>query len=239
MIQTIDFKTQEKGWCTVELIDSFGSDSTICESARVSYTHKGKRNKRTDGELIKYLLESGHFSPFEMAELRFALHIPIYVARQLMRHRTANVAEKSMRYTVSNECEYFEPNEGNAAAYFMNSQNKDAYTLYEQLISHNDHSYKGIKRLAREDARKILPVCAITDIVFKTDVRNFFNVMIQRLSPHAQYETRFIAFLMWEHFYGSDKPFRLTSSCMLHLLPDPCRETITMFNRKLKLHEFV
>ncbi len=189
----------------VRAIDYFGDDAAIVQAARVSYG-KGTRKVSEDRQLIRYLMRHRHTTPFEMCEIKFHVKLPIFVARQWIRHRTANVNEISGRYSVFTD-EYYTPAVENLAR--QSSDNKqgrgallegeeatdvqsqlsrhatDSYALYQSLLSGPD--------LARELARMTLPVSYYTEWYWKIDLHNLLHFLALRLDPHAQYEIRVYA----------------------------------------------
>lgn len=177
---------------SAELIGVYGSDNLICNAARVSHGTK-RKFKRTDEELIEHLLRNEHWSPFEFGDVHFLLTVPKYVAIQMMRHRTAKVSEKSLRYSTTYEVEFIDTDlsYGN----MMNLIIADAVvTYYDSVQSANRET----NRIPREVARKVLPMCFMTEVQYKIDIRNFFNMYKQRRAGgHAQPETQIVAESMW------------------------------------------
>src|ERR671911_305855 len=163
----------DKGF--VRVIDYMGDDGAIVQAARVSYG-RGTRKISDDRGLINYLMRMRHTSPFEMCELKLHVKLPIFVARQWVRHRTANVNEYSARYSVL-EDEFYAP-----AAEHVASQ-----------ASSNRHEREG---LARELARVVLPLNTYTEWYWKTDLHNLLHFIALRADPHAQYEIRAYAELL-------------------------------------------
>lgn len=203
-----------------------GADSTIAQSARVSY---GKNNSAIDTvrdtSLIRYMLRHRHTSPFEMCEVRFHLKIPIFVMRQHIRHRTANVNEYSGRYSVMSDEFYFpEWGERDFGQSETNKQKSEgqvpqgvyydfqagarevyerAYEVYTQAIGSG---------MSRELARIVLPLSNYTECYWKVDLHNFFHYTKLRNDPgHAQDEIVELARLMYdkvkEHFPISCQAF--------------------------------
>lgn len=193
------FKVLDKG--EIRLIEYMGSDSTIVNAARVSYG-KGTQNTRSDKGLINYLLYNMHTSPFEMCEIVLYIKLPIFVAAQWIRHRTANINSYSARYSVLPD-EFYVPEaeaiktqsgtnkqcSGDAldpaiAAKISKSIEKqcnDAYKLYEEMMEQG---------LSRELARMILPQNIYTTWYWKIDLHNLMHFIKLRLHPHAQKEIR-------------------------------------------------
>lgn len=181
------------------------ADYAIIDAARVSY-QSGTTRKQTDKQLLRYLMRHWHTSPFEMVEFKFEMRLPIFVMRQLVRHRTASLNEESARYSVMEDV-FYEPDtlraqstsnkQGSAEGDFnpfigpresatavMNHQTDEAYKLYQQLIEAG---------VAREQARMVLPVNLYTRVVWKCDLLNLLKMLRLRLDSHAQYEIRVFA----------------------------------------------
>ncbi|NIZ40548.1 FAD-dependent thymidylate synthase [Entomospira entomophila] len=190
----------EKGF--IRLVDYMGGDNRIVQSARVSYG-AGTKTHRDDEKLIHYLLKNGHTSPFEQVILTFHCKMPIFIARQWLRHRTARVNEISGRYSVM-QAEFYIPHEDDIAIQSMNNkqgrstklsqqeavtiqkllkeEQEDAYTAYQdKLDNHN---------LARELARINLPLSLYTEIYWQIDLHNLFHFLRLRMHSHAQKEIR-------------------------------------------------
>lgn len=182
----------------VILHEVMGSDEVIVDSARLSYDRRGKSEDRG---LIRYLLRHRHTSPFEMGVMRFEVKMPIFVARQWIRHRTASLNEMSARYTeLPNEMflpevvamQSTDNKQGRQSAQLpdgendlltgiINGANIAAYTRYEVLLEAG---------VARELARGVLPVNIYTKFVWKMDLHNLMHFMDLRLDKHAQQEIR-------------------------------------------------
>ena len=191
-MKIINYQTGEISDTIVKLIGHYGDESLICSSARVSYG-TNRVNKRTDEELLTFLLENKHLSPLESCDVHFYLKIPIFVARQLMRHRTAKVNERSLRYSKGNECRYYE--EGELLSKERNEINKANFEWY---FANVQSPAREEGKLPREQCRGILPVDTITELYYKLDLRNFFGMYEQRgIYSHAQHETREVAYAMW------------------------------------------
>jgi len=189
----------------VRVVDYMGDDAAIVQAARVSYG-KGTKKVRQDRGLLRYLLRHRHTTPFEMCELKLHVKLPIFVARQWIRHRTANVNEYSARYSVLDR-EFYLPRpedlalqsksnrqgrgqtlSAEQAAEVLHLLRRDAeqtYETYETLM--NDHG------LARELARMDLPVNYYTQWYWKVDLHNLLHFLSLRLDPHAQLEIRVYA----------------------------------------------
>ena len=189
----------------VRVIDYMGDDSAIVQAARVSYG-SGTRQVSDDEGLIRYLMRHQHSSPFEMCEIKLHVKLPIFVARQWIRHRTANVNEYSGRYSVLDREFYLPAPEHLAAQSSVNNQGRGetlagpeaarvldilkqdaaaAYDHYQQMLSDD-----GQQGLARELARMNLPASIYTQWYWKTDLHNLFHFLRLRADPHAQYEIR-------------------------------------------------
>ena len=191
----------------VRVIDYMGDDAAICQAARVSYG-KGTKSVQNDEGLIRYLMRHWHSTPFEMCEVKLHVKLPVFVARQWIRHRTANVNEYSARYSVLDR-EFYIPApeninaqsvvnnqgrgevlQGEAAARVLDLLKADsgrAYGSYEEMI--DEH---GIG-LARELARMNLPANIYTQWYWKVDLHNLFHFLRLRADAHAQYEIRVYA----------------------------------------------
>jgi thymidylate synthase (FAD) len=184
------------------------ADAAIVQAARVSYG-AGTKQVNEDRGLIRYLARHRHSTPFEMVEFKFHHVMPIFVARQWIRHRTANVNEYSARYSVVRD-RYYHPNKENirqqsaanrqgtgqpiddlTATEFMNYLNEleSHYAKYEQFIA---------KGMAREMARIVLPVNVYTEWYWKIDLHNLFHFLSLRMDAHAQQEIRDYATAMFQ-----------------------------------------
>ena len=183
----------------VALLEVMGNDETIVDAARISYDRRGNSEDRG---LIRYLLRHRHTSPFEMGVLRFEIKMPIFVARQWIRHRTASLNEMSARYTELPE-EMFVPR----VVSLQSKDNKqgrqmfpDPNSLRDEFLGKiieraNTTSYTHYQTLldagvARELARGVLPVNIYTKFVWKMDLHNLMHFLDLRLDPHAQQEIR-------------------------------------------------
>lgn len=192
----------------IGLVDVMGTDETVERSARVSYA-KGTRKVSDTRNLIRYLLRNKHTSPFEMCECMFHCRLPIFVARQWIRHRTANVNEASLRYSEAEDSFYI-PNESYVC--LQSTSNKqgrgkaieelDAQEFVDLLKDGNTESYATYKEnlecgIARELARIDLPVSLYTEWYWKCDLHNIMNFLKLRLHPHAQLEIQDYAKAMY------------------------------------------
>ncbi len=205
----------------VRVIDYMGDDGAIVQAARVSYG-KGTKRVSTDRGLIRYLLRHRHTTPFEMCEIKYHIKMPIFVARQWIRHRTANVNEYSARYSVLDR-EFYIPApdqlatqsrsnrqgrgavlEGEEAARVLDMLKSDAQQTYDHYIEMLNESEagevidEGRDGLARELARMNLTLNTYTQWYWKTDLHNLLHFLSLRADDHAQYEIRVYAEAMLE-----------------------------------------
>lgn len=192
----------------IRVIDYMGDDAAIVQAARVSYG-AGTRHVQNDEGLIRYLMRHWHSTPFEMCEIKLHVKLPVFVARQWIRHRTANVNEYSARYSILDREFYIPAPEQLAAQSTVNNQGRGevltgeeaarvlellksdanrAYDHYEAMLSQD-----GQQGLARELARMNLPANIYTQWYWKVDLHNLFHFMRLRADPHAQYEIRVYA----------------------------------------------
>lgn len=189
----------------VRLVDYMGDDSSIVQAARVSYG-KGTKTVREDTALIRYLMRHQHTSPFEMVELKFHIRLPIFVARQWIRHRTANVNEYSGRYSEMTDEFYVPELDQIRTQDEVNKQGRSnnpidptiAKSVIESMEQHQKQSYNEYlsyleKGVAREIARINLPLSSYTEWYWKIDLHNLFRFLKLRLDWHAQYEIRVYA----------------------------------------------
>jgi len=198
----------------VRLVDAMpnlpgAADTAIVEAARVSY-QQGTAASRNERGLIRYLMRNWHTSPFEMVELKFHLKMPIFVARQWMRHRTASINEVSARYSVLPDEAYAPKSndigvqsktnkqgreEGLSAADsahvkdLISHQSAEAFSAYGELLS---------KGVAREQARLVLPVNTYTEFYWKANLLNTMRLLQLRMDPHAQKECQVYAEAIYE-----------------------------------------
>ncbi len=203
----------------VRVVDYMGDDAAVVQAARVSYG-RGTRRVSEDQGLINYLMRHRHTTPFEMCEIKYHVKLPIFVARQWIRHRTANVNEYSARYSILDN-EFYIPSpehlaaqatanrqgrgevlEGAAAQHVLNLMREQAertYVSYAELLNEDaagaplDPTRSG---LARELARLNLTLGFYTQWYWKTDLHNLMHFLALRADPHAQYEIRAYAEVM-------------------------------------------
>lgn len=190
----------------VRLIDYMGDDAAITQAARVSYG-KGTKAISNDRGLIRYLMRHRHTSPFEMNEIKLHVKMPIFVARQWIRHRTANVNEISARYSILDK-EFYLPDPENIAVQSKNNKQgrgkvlntEQSAKVLEMLKADAVHAYETYETLlsdeyglARELARMNLPVNWYTQWYWKVDLHNLLHFLSLRMDSHAQYEIRVFA----------------------------------------------
>ena len=203
----------------VRVVDYMGSDAAVVQAARVSYGSGTKRSRQDTG-LIRYLMRHAHTTPFEMCEMKFHVKLPIFVARQWIRHRTANVNEYSARYSILDN-EFYIPASEHLAAQSENNrqgrgatlQGEEAERVFELLRSDSARTYKHYEEmlnedihgqirnqehqgLARELARMNLTLNFYTQWYWKVDLHNLLNFLWLRSDKHAQYEIRAYAEVM-------------------------------------------
>lgn len=205
----------------VRVIDYMGDDQAIVQAARVSYG-KGTKKVSEDRGLIRYLMRHRHTTPFEMCEIKYHVKLPIFVARQWIRHRTANVNEYSARYSILDR-EFYIPKpeqlaaqsksnrqgrgavlEGNEAKRVLEILKEDSancYDHYQEMLNEDEEGnqidpHRG--GLARELARMNLPLNTYTQWYWKTNLHNLLHFLSLRADAHAQYEIRVYADAMLE-----------------------------------------
>jgi len=191
----------------VKLLDVMGSDEEVENAARISYGD-GTRKVNQTRSLIRYLMRHKHTSPFEMCEVKFHIKLPIFIMRQLVRHRTANLNEYSGRYSIMSdefylpEADYLQKqsstnNQGRGEIhpstgllqYEFNRMYDGAQIAYENLLNFE---------LTKELARAVLPVANYTECIWKIDLHNFFHFIKLRADKHAQREIQDYANAMYE-----------------------------------------
>ena len=249
----------------VRVIDYMGDDAAICQAARVSYG-KGTKSVQNDEGLIRYLMRHWHSTPFEMCEVKLHVKLPVFVARQWIRHRTANVNEYSARYSILDR-EFYIPapehvavqsevnNQGRGAVLegeeaarvleLLKSDSMRAYDHYEEMIAGD-----GQQGLARELARMNLPANIYTQWYWKVDLHNLFHFLRLRADAHAQYEIRVYAEEIcklvadWVPFaYGAFEEYRLGAETLSATALDCVRrmlkgETVTAESSGLSAREW-
>ena len=181
----------------VRLLEVMGDDEEVVNAARISYG-KGTKKFSETRNLIRYLMRHKHTSPFEMCEVKFHLKLPIFIMRQLVRHRTANINEYSGRYSEMSDEFYIpeddyiqkqsktnnqgrgeESEEKGLVKFEMNRSADGAYHAYQHMLNYD---------IARELARTVLPVSNYTECIWKIDLHNFFHMVQLRSDSHAQKE---------------------------------------------------
>lgn len=191
----------------IRMIDWMGDDNAVVQAARVSYG-TGTETAKSDRGLIRYLMSHWHSTPFEMVEVKLHVKLPVFVARQWIRHRTANVNEYSARYSILDREFYIPEPEQLAKQSVLNKQGRaeildpvaaqevldllmqDAHRSYDSYeLMMNEDAYG----LARELARMNLPTNIYTQWYWKTDLHNLLHFLRLRADPHAQYEIRVYA----------------------------------------------
>jgi thymidylate synthase (FAD) len=205
----------------IRVVDYMGDDAAIVQAARVSYGRGTKKTSKDEG-LIRYLMRYRHTSPFEMCEIKLHVKLPMFVARQWIRHRTASVNEYSARYSILDK-EFYVPDAPNLAVQSTaNHQGRgdaiepaaaqELLDLLRQDAMHSFDSYDHLLNtdakgdpvdpsrpgLARELARIGLPLSTYTQWYWKTNLHNLFHFMALRADSHAQYEIRVYADIMRE-----------------------------------------
>ena len=189
----------------VGLVDTMGDDDAVVQAARVSYG-SGTKTVNTDRNLIRYLMRHKHTTPFEMCEVKFHIKLPIFVMRQLIRHRTAQVNEYSGRYSVMSD-DFYVPEtfqkqsttnkQGRDESldsihgkltWMMKDVHHNAYGMYEELLELD---------VARETARAVLPVSSYTEAYWKCNMKNFLHMTHLRADAHAQWEIQEYANAMY------------------------------------------
>ena len=194
----------------VRVIDYMGDDAAIVQAARVSYG-RGTKRAQQDAGLIRYLMRHRHTTPFEMCEIKFHVKLPIFVARQWIRHRTASINEYSARYSILDKAFYIpapehlaaqsvdnrqgrgEVLDGEEAAEVLDLLRSDAersYAHYTRMLNEGEGADPARRGLARELARMNLTLNTYTQWYWKTNLHNLFHFLSLRADPHAQYEIR-------------------------------------------------
>ena len=200
-------KCLDKGF--VRLVDAMGGDDAIVQAARVSYG-KGTAKVSQDRGLIRYLMRHRHTTPFEMVEFKFHCKMPIFVARQWVRHRTANINEYSLRYSEARDEFYFPDPENIQFQSALNKQGRlgevsdqlkmKVRNYFEEISDRSFEIYSELNDagVARELARAILPVNLYTEWYWKNDLHNLLHFIGLRSDSHAQYEIRVFSDAMAE-----------------------------------------
>lgn len=205
IVQSLDevlgtpFKVLDDGF--VRVVDYMGSDESIVQAARVSYG-KGTKKVSEDRGLIRYLLRHQHTTPFEMCEIKFHVRVPMDCWRQWIRHRTANVNEYSTRYSLAIDAsqragesqwrKQSKDNKQGSEGFFDHEEGKkfSDQELYLQNLSRDVYEERVNAGMAREQARKDLPLSTYTEAYWKVDLHNLLHFLWLRMDAHAQYEIR-------------------------------------------------
>lgn len=197
----------------VRVVDYMGDDAAIVQAARISHG-RGTRKVNEDANLVRYLMRCQHSTPFEMCEIKFHVKLPIFVARQWIRHRTANVNEYSARYSILDREFYLPAPEHLASQSTSNRQGRNellngaeaervleilredaarCYQHYMEMLNEGDQNGvidPGRRGVARELARINLTLNTYTQLYWKIDLHNLFHFLSVRVQPHAQFEIR-------------------------------------------------
>ena len=220
----------------LRVVDYMGSDSAIVQAARVSYG-SGTRRVSDDRGLIRYLMRHRHTTPFEMCEIKLHVKLPIFVARQWIRHRTANVNEYSARYSILDREFYIPHAEVTSSQSRLNRQGRGeplsaadaarvqklltedanrAHDHYEELLNEGPSGERldGSRgQLARELARMNLTLNYYTQWYWKIDLHNLLNFVLLRIDAHAQYEIRVYAEALLEQIVKPWVPLAYAAFC--------------------------
>ncbi len=209
-----EFKVLDHGF--IRVVDYMGNDEAVVQAARVSYG-RGTKKANEDKGLINYLMKHFHSTPFEMCEIKFHIKLPIFIARQWIRHRTANVNEYSARYSILDK-EFYIPNPEHLAAQsatnkqcrdqdrvlrgeeaarvldLLRNDSEKCYQHYMEMLNLNEETGDVLdpqkQGLARELARMNLPLNYYTQWYWKVDLHNLLRFVRLRADPHAQFEIR-------------------------------------------------
>lgn len=211
----IELKVLDNGF--VRLVDYMGDDSAVVQAARVSYG-AGTKRVQDDRGLIRYLMRHSHTTPFEMCEIKLHIRAPMDVWRQWIRHRTANVNEYSTRYSVAIDAaqrtapdewrlQSTENRQGSAG--FLPKEEGEGFSKSEweiQLAARNVYEERLKKGIAREQARKDLPLSTYTEAFWKIDLHNLLHFLKLRMDAHAQEEIRKYAVVIAEQIVAKWVP---------------------------------
>ncbi len=185
----------------VRVVDVMGGDEAVVQAARVSYG-AGTKKVSEDRALIRYLMRHRHTSPFEMCEIKFHLRVPMDCWRQWVRHRTASINEYSTRYSIAIDAAQTTPPDAWREQSADNKQGSGGYFAVEtgERLSASEAELQALARkvyeerlrmgVAREQARKDLPLSTYTEAYWKIDLHNLLRFLELRLHPHAQFEIR-------------------------------------------------
>ena len=204
-IKGVEYSVLDHG--TIEVVDWMGSDEDIVKAARIS-TGSSTKSSQEDERLIDYLMEHQHTSPFEMCEIKLKLSMPIFIARQWMRHRMASINEYSGRYSEMKD-EFYNPTEfrkqskvnhqGSDGGFDTESNenlnlmvklfSEDTFKLYQDILD---------RGVSRELSRIVLPLSTYTSFFWKIDLHNLLKFLKLRMDPTAQEEIRVYADRLWD-----------------------------------------
>ncbi|KJV69148.1 FAD-dependent thymidylate synthase [Candidatus Neoehrlichia procyonis] len=197
-----DYKVLDHGF--VRVIDYMGDDSSVVQAARVSYG-KGTKHVNQDAGLINYLMRHFHTTPFEMCEIKFHVKLPIFVARQWIRHRTASINEYSARYSILDK-EFYIPDDSQISEQSCDNAQGRGKVLskefsqevidllkHDATLTYNSYSRFLEKGLAREISRINLTLNYYTQWYWKVNLHNLLRFVRLRADEHAQYEIRVYA----------------------------------------------
>jgi thymidylate synthase (FAD) len=228
------FKVLDDGF--IRVVDYMGSDESIVQAARVSYC-KGTKKVSEDRGLIRYLLRHQHTTPFEMCEIKFHVRVPMDCWRQWIRHRTANVNEYSTRYSLAIDASQqagadqwrmqSKDNKQGSEGFFDAATGKKFSDQEQQLqnMARSVYEERVNAGMAREQARKDLPLSTYTEAYWKVDLHNLLHFLWLRMDPHAQYEIRAYANVIgneivkrwvptaWEAF----QDYKINASSLSHI----------------------
>ena len=215
-------KVLDKGFVT--LIDYMGNDQRVVDAARVSFKSEKHKTELSNIGLINYLMKNGHTSPFEQCEVTFHIKAPIFVLRQIMRHRTFNINEISARY-IELEADYYIPKGEDINTQSVSNKQGRSNEVVEnienikKLIENSNfnsfHTYKTLienNKVAKELSRSVIPVGSYSEIWLKGDLNNLFKFFVNRLDEHCQLETYLFAKAMFELIF---KIFPITMKSFL------------------------
>ena len=210
------FRVLDDGF--VRVIDYLGNDSAIVQAARVSYG-EGTRKVRQDRSLIRYLLRHQHTSPFEMCEIKLHIRVPMDCWRQWIRHRTASINEYSTRYSLAIDTAQKTPpgawrrqsrsNRQGSEGFFDEAAGKIFSEMETEIHERSRAIYEARIEagMAREQARKDLPLCTYTEAYWKIDLHNLLHFLRLRMKLNAQYEIRQYAEIIGNEIVGRWVPF--------------------------------
>jgi len=202
----------------IRVVDYMGNDATIVQAARVSYS-KGTKKVSEDRDLVAYLYRNGHLTPFEMCELKLHVRVPMDCWRQWIRHRMSSTNERSSRYSVIDDGaqktgvldwrKQSKDNKQGSSGLFLSEGVGENLSFYENQIQKaclDTYKHRLELDVAKEQARKDLPLSTYTEAYWKIDLRNLFNFLRQRMDSHAQKEIRSYANIIGERIVAKWVP---------------------------------